>query len=117
MIIIFFFFFFLDQQYENVTESGIEPETFPLQEGHSTIRAISVRLSDRHIPALYTLVIHPILKNATQMLKSTVYFTNDTITVNLLLFCRKIRKCSFMQFFLTVWSTFKLSSSIYCYIC
>ena len=48
------------------TESGIEPEIFPLLEleGRSTIRVILVRLSDRHIPTLYMLVLHPILHNA-----------------------------------------------------
>ena len=57
-------FFFLNQQHENVTESGIEPETFPFLEGRSTIGAISVRFSDSHIPTLYSLVLHPTLRTA-----------------------------------------------------
>ena len=52
---------FLNQQRKNVTESRIEPETFPLQEGRFTIRAISVRSPERHISALYWLAFHPIL--------------------------------------------------------
>ena len=51
---------FLNQQHENVTESGIEPETLPLLEGRSTIEAISVRFSDSHIPGLYSLVVYSI---------------------------------------------------------
>ena len=54
----------MNQQYENVTESGTEPETFPLLEGRSTIRAIWVQFSDSHIPALYSLVLHPTLRTA-----------------------------------------------------
>ena len=49
--------FFLNQQHENVTQSGMEPETFPLLEGHFTIGAISERFSHSHIPALYSLVL------------------------------------------------------------
>ena len=40
---------------------GIEPETFPLLETHSTIWAISVRYPNSHIPALYALAFHSIL--------------------------------------------------------
>ena len=54
----------MNQQCENVTESGIKPETFPLLEGLSTIGAILVRLPDSHILALYALALHPILHNA-----------------------------------------------------
>ena len=43
----------MNQQHENVTESGIEPETFPLLEIRSTIGAISEQFSGSHIPALY----------------------------------------------------------------
>ena len=45
-------------------EIRIEPETSTLLDGSSTIRAISVRLFSRYIPALYVLVLHPILHNA-----------------------------------------------------
>ena len=54
----------MNQQYENVTESGIEPETSPLLEGRSTFGAISVRQPDSHILALSALVLHPTLRTA-----------------------------------------------------
>ena len=54
----------MSQHCDNETESGFEPETFLLLEGHSTIGAISVQLSDRHIPVIYALVLHPTLHTA-----------------------------------------------------
>ena len=52
----------MNQQYENATKSGIEPETFPLLEGHCTTWAVSEQQPNGHILALDALAYYTILQ-------------------------------------------------------